>query len=83
MLRPRLEQSTVCFSLDGEATTVTVWSDMSALEALRLATTPQRFASRCEMGTCGTCELHIDDVVTRVCLVAATRLDGCAVISSR
>lgn len=76
MLTPRLSQFDITFTLEGSDHTVQVWSDMSALEALRLATDREAFASKCESGICGRCEVLVNDTVTRVCSVSARRLDG-------
>ena len=82
MLRPRLESHDISLTIDDQPIALTVWSDMSALEALRLATDREQFRSSCEMGICGTCEVAVDGVVTRVCTIPAVALAGRHVSSS-
>ena len=76
MLSPRARSSVVSFTIDGEAETLEVWSDESALRALQASHSRARFPSRCEQGLCGTCEVLVDGQPTRICLLAADRLDG-------
>jgi aerobic-type carbon monoxide dehydrogenase small subunit (CoxS/CutS family) len=83
VLRPRLESSDIVVTIDGSATDIMVWSDMSALEALRLATGRSQFRSSCEMGLCGTCEVTVDGAVTRVCSIPAIKLHGSIVVSEQ
>ena len=76
MLSPRIQSSVVSFTIDGEAETLEVWSDESALRALQVRHSRARFPSSCEQGLCGTCEVLVDGQPTRICLLAAARLDG-------
>ena len=76
MLSPRVQSSVVSFTVDGEAQTLEVWSDESALRALQARHSRARFPSSCEQGLCGTCEVLLDGRPTRICLLAAARLDG-------
>jgi aerobic-type carbon monoxide dehydrogenase small subunit (CoxS/CutS family) len=81
-LRPRLREIPITFTLDGIEHSMTAWSDMAALEALRIATNRERFRSKCEMGVCGTCEVQVDGAVARVCAFAAEKLDGASVVTT-
>jgi aerobic-type carbon monoxide dehydrogenase small subunit (CoxS/CutS family) len=81
VLRPRLEELTLRVRVDGVTHTVTAWSDMSALEALR--TVLPSAPSKCEAGICGTCAVLLDGVVERVCSLPAHRLDGASVETGR
>ena len=74
MLRPRLEELTLHVRVDGVDHIVTVWSDMSALEALRVV--HPAAPSRCESGICGTCEVVVDGEAARVCSLPAHLLEG-------
>ena len=76
MLSPRVQSSVISFTIDGEAETLEVWSDESALRALQSRHSRTRFPSSCEQGLCGTCEVRLDGQPTRICLLAADRLDG-------
>ena len=76
MLSPRARSSVVSFTIEGEAETLEVFSDESALRALQASHSRARFPSRCEQGLCGTCEVLVDGQPTRICLLAADRLDG-------
>jgi carbon-monoxide dehydrogenase small subunit len=76
VLRPRIEEVTVRFTVDGEEHAVAVYSDESALRALQQRFGRPRFPSSCEQGLCGTCETVVDGRPTRLCLIAAARLDG-------
>jgi len=76
MLSPRVQSSVVAFTIDGDTETLEVWSDESALRALQARHSRARFPSSCEQGLCGTCEVLLDGRPTRICLLAATRLDG-------
>jgi aerobic-type carbon monoxide dehydrogenase small subunit (CoxS/CutS family) len=76
MLSPRVQSSVIFFTIDGEAETLEVWSDESALRALQVRHSRARFPSSCEQGLCGTCEVLLDGQPTRICLLAASRLDG-------
>ena len=76
MLRPRIEEVTVRLTVDGTEHVVTVYSDESALRALQEHFGRPRFPSSCEQGLCGTCETIVDGLPTRLCLIAAPRLDG-------
>jgi aerobic carbon-monoxide dehydrogenase small subunit len=76
MLSPRVRSSVISFTIDGEAETLEVWSDESALRALQSRHSRTRFPSSCEQGLCGTCEVLLDGQPTRICLLAASRLDG-------
>jgi aerobic-type carbon monoxide dehydrogenase small subunit (CoxS/CutS family) len=80
-LRPRLEELAVGVRVDGVDHVVTTWSDMSALEALRLV--HPAAPSRCESGICGTCEVLLDGAVARICSLPARRLDGADVVTRR
>ena len=80
MLRPRLGQRTLHVTIGDTPHTVEVWSDMSALEAVRLVVGRSGAPSRCEYGMCGTCEALVDGVVTRICSVGALKLEGTTVI---
>jgi ferredoxin len=82
VLRPRLREIPITFILDGVEHSMTAWSDMSALEALRLATNRARFHSKCEMGVCGTCEVHVNGAQVRVCALSAEKLDGTTVTTA-
>jgi aerobic-type carbon monoxide dehydrogenase small subunit (CoxS/CutS family) len=75
-LRPRIDELTLHVRVDGVDRVVTAWSDMSALQVLRECLGHRDAPSRCETGLCGTCEVHLDGTVTRICSVPATRLDG-------
>jgi aerobic-type carbon monoxide dehydrogenase small subunit (CoxS/CutS family) len=79
VLRPKLREIPIAFTLDGVSQEMTAWSDMSALEALRIVTNRARFRSKCEMGLCGTCEVAVDGVVVRVCAMSAEKLDGASI----
>ena len=79
MLSPRVRSSVVSFTIDGAAETLEVWSDESALRALQIRHSRARFPSSCEQGLCGTCEVLLDGRPTRICLLAAARLDGTVV----
>ncbi len=79
MLRPRLSQFPITFTVDGVEHTIEVWADMSALEALRSLGDREDFPSKCEAGICGRCEVIVNGTVTRVCSVSARRLDQMAV----
>jgi isoquinoline 1-oxidoreductase subunit alpha len=81
VLRPNLREFRISFTIDGEPVDMTAWSDMAALEALRVATNRTQFRSKCEMGLCGTCEVHVDGVVTRVCSLPSERLNGTEVVT--
>jgi aerobic-type carbon monoxide dehydrogenase small subunit (CoxS/CutS family) len=79
MLSPRVHSTVVTVTVDGERETFEVWSDESALRALQSRHTRARFPSRCEQGLCGTCEVRVDGVTTRICLLPAARLEGAVV----
>jgi aerobic-type carbon monoxide dehydrogenase small subunit (CoxS/CutS family) len=80
--RPHLREIPITFTLDGVEHSMTAWSDMAALEALRLVTNRARFRSKCEMGLCATCEVEVDGVVVRVCAISAEKLNGTAVVTT-
>jgi aerobic-type carbon monoxide dehydrogenase small subunit (CoxS/CutS family) len=82
VLRPRLESQNITVTVDGQPVAITVWSDMAALEALRLATNRAQFRSSCEMGLCGACEVQVDGAVTRVCSMPAFDLANRTVTTS-
>jgi carbon-monoxide dehydrogenase small subunit len=67
--------------VDGVDHVVEAWSDMSALEALRVV--HPAAPSRCESGICGTCEVLVDGEVVRVCSLPAQRLEGADVETRR
>ncbi len=82
MLKRRLTSFPITFSLDGVEHTVEAWSDMSALEAVRIVTGRAGVPSRCESGICGTCESLVDGVPFRLCAAGATRIDGTTIVLS-
>jgi aerobic-type carbon monoxide dehydrogenase small subunit (CoxS/CutS family) len=75
MLRPKLSQADVSFTIDGVEHLVDAWSDMTALEVIRVALGRQAVPSRCESGICGTCESLVDGVAVRLCATSAGRID--------
>jgi aerobic-type carbon monoxide dehydrogenase small subunit (CoxS/CutS family) len=77
VLRPRVEELTLHVRVDGLDHVVAAWSDMSALEALRVV--HRAAPSRCESGICGTCEVLVDGEMARICSLPAHRLDGAVV----
>jgi len=83
VLRPRIEEVTVRFAVDGEEHEVVVYSNESALRALQEHFGRPRVPSSCEQGLCGTCETVVDGQPTRLCLIAAPRLDGLSLESSQ
>jgi len=66
----------VTVTVDSEHHTIEAWSDESALRALQARFGRPRVPSSCEQGLCGTCETIVDGQPTRLCLIAAPRLDG-------
>jgi aerobic-type carbon monoxide dehydrogenase small subunit (CoxS/CutS family) len=82
VLRPHLREIPITFTLDAVEHSMTAWSDMAALEALRLVTNRARFRSKCEMGLCGTCEVEVDGAVVRVCAMSAEKLNGTEVVTT-
>ena len=79
-LRPRFEQIAMSFTIDGAAFAVTAWSDMTALEVVRLALGRDGMPSKCESGICGTCEVLVDGVPTRLCSAPARTVDRAEMI---
>jgi aerobic-type carbon monoxide dehydrogenase small subunit (CoxS/CutS family) len=76
MLTPKLFQVPVTFTVAGVEHCVEAWSDMTALEAVRLAVGRAGVPSRCESGICGTCESLVDGVGVRLCATGIGRIDG-------
>jgi aerobic-type carbon monoxide dehydrogenase small subunit (CoxS/CutS family) len=76
MLRPKLVQVPVTFTVAGIEHSVEAWSDMTALEVVRLAVGRSGAPSRCEAGICGTCESLVDGVAVRLCATGIGRIDG-------
>jgi carbon-monoxide dehydrogenase small subunit len=81
VLRPKIDELSLHVRVDGTDHMIAAWSDMSALEALRVV--HPGAPSRCESGICGTCEVLLDGTVTRICSEPAHRLDGADVVTSR
>jgi aerobic-type carbon monoxide dehydrogenase small subunit (CoxS/CutS family) len=79
VLRPKLTQSTVTFTVDDVVYTVEAWSDMTALEVVRLAVGRSGVPSRCESGICGTCESSVNDQPVRLCATGAGRIEGATI----
>ena len=75
-LRPHLTQAATTFTIDGAEHTVDAWSDVTALEVARLAVGRGELPSRCESGICGTCEVLVDAVPTRLCSIPGRRIAG-------
>lgn len=82
MLRPRVEELTLHVRVDGVDRVVVAWSDMSALQVLREGLGHSAAPSRCESGICGTCEVLVDGVLTRICSVPAARLEGASLVTT-
>jgi aerobic-type carbon monoxide dehydrogenase small subunit (CoxS/CutS family) len=76
MLRPKLSQVPVTFTVAGTEHCVEAWSDMTALEVVRLVVGRDGAPSRCEAGICGTCESLVDGVVVRLCATGVGRIEG-------
>jgi aerobic-type carbon monoxide dehydrogenase small subunit (CoxS/CutS family) len=80
-LRPRIEELELHARVDDVDHVVHAWTDMSALQALR-EVHPDA-PSQCESGLCGTCEVLLDGVPTRICSVPSRRLHQAVVMTSR
>jgi aerobic-type carbon monoxide dehydrogenase small subunit (CoxS/CutS family) len=76
VLSPRVHEVAVRFTVDGEDYAADVFSDESALRAVRALIGTERLGRQCEQGLCGTCECVVDGQRTRLCLVPAPLLDG-------
>jgi aerobic-type carbon monoxide dehydrogenase small subunit (CoxS/CutS family) len=81
MLRPRIEEFDVSFSVDGIDYAAHAWSDMSALQVVRDVAKHPGMRWRCESGLCGSCESLLDGELTRLCTTPARRLDTATIVS--
>jgi xanthine dehydrogenase YagT iron-sulfur-binding subunit len=67
--------------VDGEGITITTWTDMSALLALRLSARLAKPRRGCEAGSCGACESLVNGEPTRLCQLRPVLLDGAVVVT--
>jgi len=64
------------FTLNGEKRKVSVLPTETLLEMLRYKLGITSPKSGCEMGSCGTCTVKLDDLIVKSCLILAVEVDG-------
>lgn len=75
-MSPRLEQVRVSFRVDDIDYDIEVWSDMTALQAVREVAGHDRPRRGCQQGLCGKCESMVDGEAQRLCITPAPDLEG-------
>lgn len=64
------------FTLNGEKRKVSVLPHETLLDMLRYKLGITSPKSGCEMGSCGTCTVKLNDLIVKSCLVLAVEVDG-------
>jgi aerobic carbon-monoxide dehydrogenase small subunit len=64
------------FTLNGEAVSLEVGADETALHAIRERLSLKGTKEGCGMGECGACTIVVDGKSVNACLMAAPQLDG-------
>lgn len=75
-LSPHPREVRVVFVLDGTRFDIVVWSDMTALQAVREIAGHDRPRRGCQQGLCGKCESTVDGRAQRLCITSAPDLQG-------